>query len=142
MSIMHLNISHSKSQTRRQNRISVRHRHGVAERTNAPLRETFTALQTASLDPRRIGAITTALLTTIGSAIGWDKAVLVVLGAITTALTTLTGLLRPASKWRSNRLSHSEAEAIRRYLMQDKASPDKALQRIAALAERGTYYVL
>jgi len=81
-----------------------------------------------------IGAITTALLTTIGSAIGWDKAVLVVLGAITTALTTLTGLLRPASKWRSNRLSHSEAEAIRRYLMQDKASPDKALQRIAALA--------
>jgi hypothetical protein len=80
-----------------------------------------------------MGAIATALLTTIGSAIGWDKTVLVVLGAVTTALTTLTGLLRPASKWRSNRLCYPEAEAIRRYLMLESAAPDEALRRIIAL---------
>jgi hypothetical protein len=80
-----------------------------------------------------IGAIALALLTTIGAGLEWDKTVLVILGAVTTAFTTLTALLRPAYKWRSHRLSYSEAEAIRLYLMRDDASPDRALARITAL---------
>ena len=36
--------------------------HGVAERANALLKETFAALQKISLDPWRIGAITKAAL--------------------------------------------------------------------------------
>jgi hypothetical protein len=41
---------------------AVRGVHGVAERANALLKETFAALQKVSLDPRRIGAITKAAL--------------------------------------------------------------------------------
>jgi len=36
--------------------------HGVAERANALLKETFAALQRVSLSPTRIGAITKAAL--------------------------------------------------------------------------------
>lgn len=36
--------------------------HGVAERANALLKETFAALQTVSLSPTRIGAIAKAAL--------------------------------------------------------------------------------
>ncbi|MEO7270070.1 MAG: hypothetical protein ABIW49_12775 [Knoellia sp.] len=77
-------------------------------------------------------AILFAGLTTVGAALGWDKSWLVGLGAVTTAVTTATGLLRPAYKWRSHRLCHAEAERIQLYLM-GGGSPDKALARLGTL---------
>ena len=77
-------------------------------------------------------AILFAGLTTVGAALKWQTGLLVALGALTTALTGLTSILRPAYKWRSHRLCHAEAERIRLYLM-NGGSPRRAVERIGTL---------
>lgn len=77
-------------------------------------------------------AILLAGLTTVGAALKWQTGLLVALGALTTAVTGLTSILRPAYKWRSHRLCYAEAERIRLYLM-NGGSPKRALERIGTL---------
>ncbi len=90
----------------------------------------------------QIGAIGLAAITTLGTARKWDSTVTLWFATATTVATALTGLLRPAEKWRSNRLSYSEAEEIRLDLMKENASADRALSRLQRLLIRHDMAIL